>query len=128
MIDRNALLSKIGHLKAKFKDPQYPDDLAKIENWDNEARDLINREEVGQNPYIKLITQRFKESYEGLNSELIVDNFGEVKCETCLKRKLLVEKRRILLDFIELFDVEGELERIAQEVDKEIKHALQQNY
>jgi|SRR3990167_2636831 len=124
MIDRTELLIKIRNLKDKFKDPQYPEDLVKIETWENEVLDMINREQVGQTPAIKLITKRFKESYEILSDELSVDNFGEPKCETCLKRKLIVEKRRILLDFIRLFEIEEDLERISAEVDMELKNLL----
>lgn len=111
------LLDKLQKLKNYFlgnkADPQ---DVSTIESWEAEAKRLFLIQSLKNHDGIKYVIEIFKTEIENANSKLLSSYSKDFPDS---ERDRILDKRDLAQKYLDLFDIEKDLQKIEDAVDKE---------
>lgn len=116
------LLEKIQSLRDRFKDPAFAEDVKQITEYENQARELISREELVSHPILQVLIQKLSTDIIKMDEALVSYDSEKLSDK---QRDRLLDKKALYKEFLTFFDITSLREEIASVdnlIEKEIAH------
>lgn len=115
------LLDKVSSLRVKFSNPAYDGDVAQIDAWEKDIKDLVARETLAEDPGIQEMVKGYKAEIESFESDL------KTKDSTTLndaQRDRMIDKITLYRSFADRFNL-AQIRAGLADVDKALSDNLE---